>query len=248
MLKKERQAYIIHQVNLHNKILSSDLSQEIDVSEDTIRRDLNELSDLKKIIKVHGGALSKSFRNSFKHRDIYSLEQKKIIAQKAVSIIKDGMFILTTGGTTIIELARALPENLQATFFTGSLPAAFEYMHHPNIEVIIIGDRLSKSSQITVGGAAISKIREIKADVSFLGLNAIDIENGITDSDWDIVQIKQAMIESSSRVVVLTISEKVNTTMRLKVCGVKDIDTLITELKPDDDMLKPYAKSGIEIL
>ena len=248
MLKRERQAFIIHQVNLHNKILSSDLSQEINVSEDTIRRDLNELANMKKIIKVHGGALSKSFHNSFQHKNIYSIEHKKVIAQKAVSIIKDGMFVLTTGGTTIIELARALPEDLHATFFTGSLPAAFEYMHHPNIEVIIIGDRLSKSSQITVGGGAISKIREIKADLSFLGVNAIDIEYGITDSDWDIVQVKQAMIESSSKVVVLTISEKVNTTKRLKVCNVKDIDVLITELKPDDPMLELYAKSGIEII
>lgn len=248
MLKKERQAFIIHKVNLHNKILSSDLSQEIHVSEDTIRRDLNELSEMKKIIKVHGGALSKSFRNSFQHENIYSLEHKKIIAQKAASLIKDGMFVLTTGGTTIIELARTLPENLQATFFTGSLPAAFEYMHHPNIEVIIIGDRLSKNSQITVGGAAISKIREIKADMCFMGVNAIDIENGITDSDWDIVQLKQAMIESSSKVVALTISEKVNTTMRLKVCNVKDIDVLITELKPDDSLLKSYKRTEIEII
>jgi DeoR/GlpR family transcriptional regulator of sugar metabolism len=248
MLKRERQAFIIHQVNLHNKILSSDLSQEINVSEDTIRRDLNELANMKKIIKVHGGALSKSFHNSFQHKNIYSVEHKKAIAQKAVSIIKDGMFVLTTGGTTIIELARALPEDLHATFFTGSLPAAFEYMHHPNIEVIIIGDRLSKNSQITIGGGAISKIREIKADLSFLGVNAIDIEYGITDSDWDIVQLKQAMIESSSKVVVLTISEKVNTTKRLKVCNVKDIDVLITELKPDDPMLELYAKSGIEII
>ena len=248
MLKKERQAFIIHQVNLHNKILCSDLSQEINVSEDTIRRDLNELADMKKIIKVHGGALSKSFYNSFQHKDIYLLEHKKIIAQKAVSIIKDGMFVLTTGGTTIIELARALPEGLHATFFTGSLPAAFEYMHHPNIEVIIIGDRLSKSSQITVGGGAISKIREIKADVSFLGVNAIDIEYGITDSEWDIVQLKQAMIESSAKVVVLTISEKVNTARRLKVCNIKDIDVLITELRPDDPMLRPYAGAGIEIM
>ncbi|MEP7230159.1 MAG: DeoR/GlpR family DNA-binding transcription regulator [Ginsengibacter sp.] len=248
MLKKERQAFIIHKVNLHNKILSGDLSQEMNVSEDTIRRDLNELADLKKIIKVHGGALSKSFHNSFQHKNIYSLEHKKIIAQKGATLIKDGMFVLTTGGTTIIELAKALPEQLNATFFTGSLPAAFEYMHHPNIEVIIIGDRLSKNSQITVGGAAISKIKEIKADIAFLGINAIDVENGITDNDWDIVQLKQAMIESSSKVVALSISEKVNTTMRLKVCNVKDIDILITELKPDNNMLACYAKSGIEIM
>jgi DeoR/GlpR family transcriptional regulator of sugar metabolism len=248
MLKKERQAFIIHQVNLHNKILSSDLSHEINVSEDTIRRDLNELAGMKKIIKVHGGALSKSFHNSFKHKNIYSLENKKVIAQKAVSLIKDGMFVLTTGGTTIIELARAIPENLHATFFTGSLPAAFEYMHHPNIEVIIIGDRLSKNSQITVGGAAISKIREIKADLFFLGVNAIDIESGITDSDWDVVQLKQVMVESSSKTVALTISEKVNTVKRLKICSVRDIDILITELTPDHELLKSYAATGIEII
>ncbi len=117
MLKKERQAFIIHKVNLHNKILSGDLSQEMNVSEDTIRRDLNELAELKKIIKVHGGALSKSFHNSFQHKNIYSLEHKKIIAQKAATLIKDGMFVLTTGGTTIIELAKALPEATQCYFF-----------------------------------------------------------------------------------------------------------------------------------
>jgi len=121
-------------------------------------------------------------------------------------------------------------------------------MHHPNIEIIIIGDRLSKSSQITVGGGALAKIREIKADISFLGINAINIEDGITDSDWDIVQLKQAMIESSSKAVALTISEKMNTAMRLKVCNVKDIDVLITELKPDNELLKSYATSGIEII
>lgn len=77
MLKKERQELIIHEVNLHNKVLVGDLSQSIKVSEDTIRRDLIELSENGKLVKVHGGALSRSFRNSFKHTDIYSLEKKR---------------------------------------------------------------------------------------------------------------------------------------------------------------------------
>src|SRR5690349_20935686 len=135
MLKRERQAFILHQVNLHNKVLSLDLSQQMDVSEDTIRRDLSELATLGKIIKVHGGALSKPFHNFFEHSNIYSLPQKKVIAQKALQLIRNGMFVFTTGGTTIIELARSLPEGLQATFITGSLPAAFEYMQHPGIDV-----------------------------------------------------------------------------------------------------------------
>src|SRR3954466_11784238 len=117
MLKRERQAYILHQVNLHNKVLLADLSQDMDVSDDTIRRDLQELAEAGKLIKVHGGALSPSFHNNFHAtQEAFSYHQKKIIAQKAASIIKDGMFILTGGGTTINEMARELPASLRATF------------------------------------------------------------------------------------------------------------------------------------
>ncbi len=248
MLKKERQAFILHNVNLHNRVLVGDLSEGINVSEDTIRRDLQELADHGKLIKVHGGALSKSFHSSFNSSKVYALESKKGIAQKAASLIQDGMFVSTTGGTTIIELAKALPENLRATFITGSLPAALEYMHHPNIEIIMIGDKLSKSSQITVGGEAITRIRQIKADICFLGTNALDAKQGLTDNDWEVVQVKRAMIESSSKVVSLAIAEKLNTVQRIRVCETKDIDVLVTELDPHSPELAPYKKNGIKIL
>src|SRR5438477_3987113 len=150
MLKRERQSFILRQVNLHNKVLSSDLSQEMKVSEDTIRRDLNELSDDGKIIKVHGGALSKSFHLSIRSSNVYSLDEKKTIAHKASQLIKDGMFVLTTGGTTIIELAKALPAELSATFITVRLPVAYEYIHHPNIKGIIIDNNISKSTHISI--------------------------------------------------------------------------------------------------
>jgi DeoR/GlpR family transcriptional regulator of sugar metabolism len=248
MLKQERQAFIVHQVNLHNKVLSSDLSEQIDVSEDTIRRDLQELAENGKVIKVHGGALSKSFHSSFNNSQVYSIDNKKTIAQKAATLIKDGMFVLTSGGTTIIELARALPESLHATFITGSLPAALEYVHHPNIEIIFIGDKLSKSSQITVGAEAILKIKQIKADLCFLGINALDVENGLTDNDWDVVQVKKAMIESSAKVVALTISEKINTTQRIQICKVDQVDVLISEKQPQEKLFTPYKKAGLTIL
>jgi DeoR/GlpR family transcriptional regulator of sugar metabolism len=247
MLKSERQAYILHNINLHNRILSSDLSNSINVSEDTVRRDLQELADCGKIIKVHGGALSKSFHSSFNASSVYGLQSKKIIAQKAAALIHDGMFVLTTGGTTILELAKALPENLKATFITGSLPVAMEYIHHPNIEVIIIGDKLSKSSKLTVGADAILKIKQLKADMCFIGTNALDPTNGLTDNDWEVVQVKKAMIESSTKVVSLTISEKINTTQPIKICDANNIDILITELEEGDKLLEPFKKAGIEI-
>jgi len=248
MLKKERQEFILREINLHNKVLTSDLCEAIEVSEDTIRRDLIELADSGQIIKVHGGALSRSFHVSFQSNGVYSHDKKKLIAQKAVSLIKDGMFVLTTGGTTLLELGKALPQHLRATFFTGSLPAALEYIQHPNIEVIFIGDRISKTSQITIGGDAISKIKQINADICFLGINAIDPEHGLTDNDWDVVQVKKAMIQSSKKVVALTISEKVNSLQKIKVAPIEQLDIMITELNPSAEIFDGYRQKGIDIL
>jgi DeoR/GlpR family transcriptional regulator of sugar metabolism len=249
MLKKERQAYILHQLGLHNRVLSSSLCTEINVSEDTIRRDLQELAEEGKVIKVHGGALSQSFNQvHFTSDGVYSRDQKKKIAQKAISLISNGMFILTSGGTTIMEMARSLPPQLKATFVSGSIPAILEYMQHPNIEVIVIGDKISKNSRITVGSEAIAKIKQMKPDICFLGTNAIDVEHGITDNDWEVVQLKKAMIESSKKVVCLAIGEKVNTIQPIKVCDIDKINMLITELNPGDPILKPYSDAGIELL
>ncbi|RYZ61707.1 MAG: DeoR/GlpR transcriptional regulator [Chitinophagaceae bacterium] len=249
MLKIERQKYILQQLDLHNKILVSSLSQDMEVSDDTIRRDLFELADEGKLVKVHGGALSNSFgRVLSPNHNVYSLQHKRKIALKAIDLIKDGMFVLTTGGTTIVEMARLLPPGLKATFISGSIAAILEYMEHPQIEVILIGDKISKNSKITVGADAIAKVKRIKADICFLGINAIDLQQGITDNDWEVVQLKQAMIETSKLVVCLTIAEKINTCQPLKVCDLDKVDLLITELPPDDPLLEPYAKAGIRIL
>jgi len=249
MLKLDRQSFILHQVNLHNKVLSADLSRQIKVSDDTIRRDIKELSDEGKIIKVHGGALSCAFHNTYTTADnVYAYNQKKIIAQKAASIFKNGMFILTTGGSTIIEMARALPPQLNATFISGSIPALAEYIVHPNIEVIAIGDKISKDSKITVGSDAISRIKELKVDLCILGISAINLQTGLSDNDWEVVQIKKAMIEASQRVICLTISEKINSRQPFQVCEINKIDTIITELSPDDKILVPYIKAGIRVL
>lgn len=248
MLKEERHNYILHQINLHNKVLSSSLSEQIQVSEDTIRRDLLELAQDGKIVKVHGGALSKSFNPvAGATGNIYALEEKREIARKAIQFIKDGMFILTTGGTTITELARMLPKDLQATFITVSLSAATEFTNHPNIEVIILGDKLSRGSKITVGAETILKIQQIKADLCFIGINAIDILGGLMDNDWDVVQVKRAMINSAKKVIALSISEKVNTFEPLKICEADEIDILVTELVPESDKLQPYQSKGIRI-
>jgi DeoR/GlpR family transcriptional regulator of sugar metabolism len=87
----------------------------------------------------------------------------------------------------------------------------------------------------------------MKADICFLGTNAIDAEQGITDNDWDVVQLKKAMIESSRRVICLSIAEKINSVQPIRVCGLADIDMLITELPAEDPLLQPYRDAGVNV-
>ena len=161
MLKKERHAYIIQQINVHNKVLSSDLSVQLTVSEDTVRRDLQELSEEGKLIKVHGGALSKSFHFTLESPAIYSFPEKRSIALKAIPLIKDGMLVLLSGGTTIRELVKALPPDLNATFITVSIPIALELLEHPSSEVIFIGNKLLKNAQMSVGAEVIQRLGQL---------------------------------------------------------------------------------------
>jgi DeoR/GlpR family transcriptional regulator of sugar metabolism len=248
MVKIERHEYIIKQLNLHNKVLTNELCLELEVSEDTIRRDLNELAEKKQLLKVHGGALGKPYFKNYNNDDIYALSQKQIIAKKAIKLIKNDMLILLGGGTTIRELIRFLPENLIATFCTVSLMAAEELLLHPNIDVIFIGGKLSKDSKISVGGEAIMKISEMKFDLCILGTNGIDAKNGLSDSDIEVVQVKKAMIKASRKLAVLTISEKLNSLCRANIGYTNEIDYLITELKADNEQLLIYEKEGVNLI
>jgi DeoR/GlpR family transcriptional regulator of sugar metabolism len=248
MLKKERQAYIIQQINIHNKVLSSDLGTQLDVSEDTIRRDLQELAEEGKLIKVHGGALAKSFHFTIETRNVYSLNEKLVIAQKAIQLIKDGMMVVISGGTTMREVVKMLPPDLNATFVTPNVPIALELLEHPNAEVIFLGNKLLKSAQMAVGAEVVQRLSGIKADLCLLGTNSIDAAEGITDLEWEIIEVKKAMIACAQKTVSLSISEKLNTVQRLRVCGLNEIDTLITELDATDARLNAYKEAGVAVI
>lgn len=247
MLKKERQEFILHQLNLHNKILCADLSNKMGVSDDTIRRDLQELAQEDKLIKVHGGALSKSFHTAFDRKMVYNLEDKNIIAQKTAALVQSGMYILTSVGTSILEFAKSLDTNLNATFFTCSLNAAIEFAHHPSIEVVMIGDKVSKDSMLTTGASAVQTIESIQADLCILGINSLDTQFGLSENDWEVVQIKKAMIKASKKTICIGISEKLNSQQKIKVANLDEIDILITELDPNDPTLLPFKHKGLTI-
>ncbi len=247
MLKRERQSFIVQQLNIHNKVLSADLSVQLQVSEDTVRRDLQELSDEGRLLKVHGGALSSAYHFTLQDNKVYALREKQVIARKAVGLIKDGMLVLLAGGTTIRELVKALPPTLNATFVTISIPIALELLHHPTCEVIFIGNRLSKNTQVATGAEVVTKLKNIKADLCFMGVNSIDV-SGISDLEWEIIEVKKAMIGAAKKTACLSIAEKLHSTQKLKVCELNDIDMLITELPGSSEAFNDYRFATMEIL
>jgi len=248
MLKKERHAFIKREIDIHNKVLSSDLSTQLNVSEDTVRRDLQELEEEGLLNKVHGGAISKSIQFSLQNNTVYSQSEKKIIAEKAKKLIRDGMIVLLSGGTTIIEMIRSLPPDLRVTFITVSIPTALELLNHPSSEVIFLGNKLLKNAQMSVGAEVVQKLNEIKADLCFLGTNSIDVEAGLTDLEWEVIEVKKAMIKNSKKTISLSISKKLNTVQRLTICNIEAVDVLITELDPFDPFLKPYTNKKLIVL
>lgn len=249
MLKEERQRTILNEVELHNRILLTDIAETLDVSIDTIRRDVKELDAENKLRKVHGGAISLGFTtNSIRNANIYALEEKLVIAKKAIGLLKEDAVIFIDGGTTCLEMARLLPENMRLTCFTISLPVAMELSHKSNVTVIAIGGQISSEAQIAIGANAIHQLSEIKVDYSFIGTGYVDAVYGLTEFDWDIVQIKKAVIKASKKTVLLCISEKLNSQHRFKTCDINSINTMITELDPENDMLRTFKNHDIRIV
>jgi DeoR/GlpR family transcriptional regulator of sugar metabolism len=249
MLKKERQALILREVNIHNRVVLSDLSNVLGVSEDTVRRDLQELADAGKIVKVRGGALSKSYHvYSYQENEIYAYQEKTIIARKAISLLRDDMLVLISGGSTNLEIARILPPDLRVIFLTVSLSTAMQLLEHPNAETIFLGGQLSKTAKISVGGDVVAQLNQIKPDLCLLGTNALDPTHGLTDTEWEVVTVKKAMIKSAAKTVLLSISEKLGTVQKIKICDLDEADMLITELEPDHSSLQAYAAAGLKIL
>ena len=249
MLKEERQRIILNEVELHNRIQLTDIAEKLDVSVDTIRRDVKELDSASRLRKVHGGAISLGFATySPKRNSVYALEEKIVIAEKAAKLLKNNSVVLIDGGTTCLELARLLPAELNLTCFTLSLPVAMELLHKPNVNTIFIGGALSKDAQITLGANTINNLSEIKVDFSFIGTGYVDAQFGLTEFDWDMVQTKKAVIKASKKTVLLCISEKLNSQHRFKTCDLNAISSLVTELEPDHELLKNFKNQEIQLL
>jgi DeoR family transcriptional regulator, fructose operon transcriptional repressor len=242
LLKSERKDLILRQINIHTRVTFGDLSRLTNVSEDTIRRDLHELAAEGQVVKIRGGATVNNYHPTAVPSDVYAQNSKRIIAQKVVDLIRDDMLILISGGTTIRELIQLIPNELRATFLSVNPFTVMELAEKPNVESIMIGGKISKFSKMAVGAETIQTLNDIKADLCIMGTNSLSVGDGLTDNDWDTVQVKKTMIKAADKTAILAISEKLDSAMRLRVCDLKDLTYLVTELDPQDPFLAPYAE------
>ena len=249
MLKQERQQLILNELKVRGKILTGLLSKELRVSKDTIRRDLDELESKYQLHRVHGGALAiKNKALTYEQRSTLGIDKKIAIAKKAVKLIQSGQVIIISGSTTNLELVKIIPPGINATIFTYSLPIAMELMHHPLLEVIFIGGKMNKEAQVTEGIDVINSVSNIKANICFMGVGGLDLKNGNTEVNWEVAHIKRSMIQASDKVVAMCVSNKLGSTERYSVCPIGKIDTIVTDLNPNDPVFKEWSKTDVKIL
>jgi DeoR/GlpR family transcriptional regulator of sugar metabolism len=168
MLSEERHNFILQQLERDQRVLVTDLCKSLEVSVDTIRRDLKELEQKGKLMKVHGGAVSPNFHYPFQQQDVYAKDQKQQVAKKACRLIKNGMTILAGGGTVMLELARMLPENLTGTFFTVSPLVALEVAERSSVEVILLSGKLSRHHTSAPAPPSLASLWRLKPTYAYL--------------------------------------------------------------------------------
>ncbi|UII31797.1 DeoR/GlpR family DNA-binding transcription regulator [Fulvivirga ulvae] len=247
MLKEERFKYILNRLNTENKVLLNQLSDELNVSTDTIRRDIKELDDQGLLKAVRGGAIPHSpVPHNFRDRIGYNSESKQIIAQKALPLLHNGQVVIFDGGTSALAVASILPEDLKITVITNSFPIVTMLEDHKNAEVLFAGGRLFKRSFVTTGHETLRFFKNIRADLCLLGICSIHSSLGVTTPDFEESEVKKVMINNSQEVIALSSIEKLETVEPYYICPTDDIGTIITN-QPDEPKLKPYIGAGVKI-
>ncbi len=227
-------------------LVLTQLAAEFDVSVDTIRRDLLALEAEGCVSRVRGGALPVEQPSV---PVMERLESGRVtgerLAQAALPMVEDGMVLMLDGGTSVLQLARALPHLPRALIVTPAPAVALETLSR-GTETILVGGRLSRFGGLAVGQAALTAITDIAADLCFLGACGIEAGFGLSADDPDEAAVRQAMSATSARSAVLTGAAKVGRRARHRVRPCDELDLLITDA--DDALTAPLALTGLEIL
>jgi len=224
----------------------SHLSQQLGVSEMTIRRDLDWLASRSLVTRIHGGAAVHQANPTEKSFEVRSKEynsQKNSIGWAAAQIINDGDRIILDGGTTTQYIARHLENKQKLTVITNNLPVATELALNPQIETIVLGGILKHKEQCTVGGMVVRALASLSAGKLFLSATGFNLKNGATDPDMRETEVKQAMIRAADEIILAVDSSKYGNSALMQIAPLETIHKIIT-----DDSMPLEAISALESL
>ena len=248
MLTSQRKLILLDLLKRDGKIVAKSAAAQLDVSEDTIRRDLRELAGDGLLQRVHGGALPASpAMADFAARQHISTDDKSAIGRAAAQLIQPGQVVFIDGGTTSAQLVRHLPPDLHATVVTHSPSVAVDLATHPTIEVIMLGGRLFKHSVVGVGSATVEAIRQVRADLYFMGVCSVHPEAGLSTGDFEEAGVKRALSAAAAETIVLASPEKLATASPYQVIPLEELSGLVTMASVPETVLAPYRKRGISI-
>jgi DeoR/GlpR family transcriptional regulator of sugar metabolism len=226
-----------------------DLSRTLQVSEDTLRRDLRDLAAAGKLQRVHGGALPRSpAAGSVAERAAQAVQPKLALATATARLIQDGQVVLMDGGSTNLQVARSLPRTLKATIMTASPAIALALLPNPQVEVVLLGGRLDRETETAVGIATAEAVRGVRADVGLLGVCGLDVEIGISAANGEEALIKRLMIAQSAEVIAAVVADKLGTTMPYVVAPARELTHLVTERFVPDAVTAAYENLGITVI
>ena len=249
MLTQQRKQHILETLKKEGRVVAKTLAQDLELSEDTIRRDLRDLAKEGLLQRVHGGALPASSATAdFATRKSIATNGKLAIARAAARLIQPGEIVILDGGTTAVQLARQLPKTLAATVVTHSPSIAVELVNHPNVEVILIGGKLFKHSVVTVGAAALEALSHIRADTYFMGVTGVHPEAGLSTGDLEEAHMKKALSQHAAETVVLASYEKLGVASAYVIMPVNEISTLIVERNTPEDLVGFYDELNITVI
>jgi DeoR/GlpR family transcriptional regulator of sugar metabolism len=249
MLTAERKRWLLDVLKSEGKLLASDLSKRLGVSEDTVRRDLRELDKAGLLQRVHGGALPRSPTSlHYAEREKESTDAKRRIGAAAARLLRSGEVVVLDGGTTPLAVAEHLPADLALTVVTHSLPALEVLSGHPKAECVVVGGRLFKAARVAVGSAAVDAYRMLRPDSCVLGAAGIHPMAGVTTFDAEEAEVKRAMAEHATRVIVVGAGEKLGTVAPYLLTPITRITCLVTDRTASPEVLRTLRELGIEVM
>jgi DeoR family fructose operon transcriptional repressor len=231
MLPAERKRRIVELVSADDGRSVEGLSEELDYSKATIRRDLRELAERGLIERSHGGAVPVTTvgrEQTYGQKEVQNLDGKRAIAKRAVSEISEGQVVFFDSGTTTMQVARHAPKDGSMLSVTNSPRLAVELSKEDN-DVKLTGGTLRRRTRALVGPTAESFMERTNFDLLFLGTNAVDLEGGLTTPNEDEARMKQLMVEKASRVVLVADTTKVGKRSFVQFAGLDDVDLFVTD-------------------